>query len=95
MCLTSFIGVRIRIIILVQVEVIPQFSSKLHIWRAFFAKTVSVRVYSFAFGWKGHMFKYLNTKRGTGLPSHNEDTATERKPIPRTLEGAIYVWHSH
>ena len=31
------------------------------------------------------MFKYLNPKKkGTGLPSHNKDTATEIKPIPRT-----------
>ena len=41
------------------------------------------------------MFKYLNQKKGTGLPRHNRDTATERKPIPRSLEGAIYVLHSH
>ena len=41
------------------------------------------------------MFKYLNPKKGTGLPSHDGDTATERKPIPRTLEGAVYVLHSH
>ena len=41
------------------------------------------------------MFKYLNPKKGTGLPRHNKDTATERKPIPRSLEGAIYVLHSH
>ena len=41
------------------------------------------------------MFKYLNPKKGTGLPSHYGDTATERKPIPRTLEGAIYVLHNH
>ena len=60
-----------------------------------FAKSVSVRVYNFVYGWKGHIFKYLNPKKGTGLPSHNEDNATERKPIPRTLEGAIYVLHSH
>ena len=40
------------------------------------------------------MFKYLNPKKGTGLPSHNGDTATERKPIPRTLEDAIYVLQS-
>ena len=41
------------------------------------------------------MFKYLNPKKGTGLPRHNRDTATERKPIPRTLEGAIYVLQSY
>ena len=34
-------------------------------------------------------------KKGTGLPSHYGDTATDRKPIPRTLEGAIYVVQSH
>ena len=41
------------------------------------------------------MFKYLNPKKGTGLRSHNGDTATERKTIIRTLEGAIYFWHSY
>ena len=56
---------------------------------------VSDRVYNFVYGWKGHIFKYLNPKKGTGLPSHYGDTATERKPIPRTLEGAIYVVQSH
>ena len=56
---------------------------------------VSDRVYNFVYGWKGHILKYLNPKKGTGLPSHNGDTATERKPIPRTLEGGIYVVQSH
>ena len=83
------------IVNLEQFEVISQFSWKWRIWRAFFAKSVSVRVYNFVYGWKGHIFKYLNPKKGTVLPSHNGDTATERKPIPRTLEGAIYVLQSY
>ena len=94
-CLPSSIDVGIKIANLEQFEVISQFSWKWRIWRAFFSKSVSVRVYNFVYGWKGHMFKYLNPKKGTGLPSHDGDTATERKPIPRTLEGAIYVLQSH
>ena len=94
-CVPSFIDVGIKIAILEQVEVILKFSRKLRIWRAFFSKSVSVRVYNFVYGWKGHIFKYLNPKKGTDLPSHNGDTAIERKPIPRTLEGAIYVLQSH
>ena len=93
--LPSFIEIGIKIAILEQVEVILEFSRKWRIWRAFFSNLVSVRVYNFVYGWKGHIFKYLNPKKGTVLPSHYGDTATERKPIPRTLEGAIYVLHSH
>ena len=91
----SFIDVGITIAILEQVEVISQFSWKWRIWRAIFSNLVSDRVYNFVYGWKGHIFKYLNPKKGTGLPSHYGDTATDRKPIPRTLEGAIYVVQSH
>ena len=94
-CLPSFIDVGIKIAILEQVEVISEFSWKWRIWRAIFSNLVSDRVYNFVYGWKGHIFKYLNPKKGTGLPSHYGDTATERKPIPRTLEGAIYVVQSH
>ena len=94
-CLPSFIDLSIEIANSEQFEFISQFSWKWRIWRAFFAKSVSVRVYNFVYGWKGHIFKYLNPKKGTGLPSHNGDTATERKPIPRTLEGAIYVLQRH
>ena len=54
-----------------------------------------IRLYNFVYGWKGHIFKYLNPIKGTGLPSHYGDTATDRKPISRTLEGAIYVVQSH
>ena len=93
--LPSFIEIGIKIAILEQVEVILEFSRKWRIWRAFFSNLVSVRVYNFVYGWKGHIVKYLNPKKGTVLPSHYGDTATERKPIPRTLEGAIYVLHSH
>ena len=95
MCLPSVIDVGIKIAGLEQVEVISQFSWKWRIWRAIFLNLVSDRVYNFVYGWKGHIFKYLNPKKGTGLPSHYGDTATERKPIPRTLEGAIYVVQSH
>ena len=95
MCLPSFNDVGIKIAILEQVEVISEFSWKWRIWRAIFAKLVSDWVYNFVYGWKGHILRYLNPKKGTGLPSHNGDTATERKPISRTLEGAIYVLQSH
>ena len=104
MFLPSFIDVGITIAILEQVEVISEFSWKWRIWRVIFSNLVSDRVYNFVYGWKGHIFKYLNPKKGTVLPSHNGDTATERKPIPRTLEGAIYVlqkplereiWHGY
>ena len=94
--LPSFIEIGIKIrAILEQVEVILEFSRKWRIWRAFFSNLVSVRVYNFVYGWKGHIVKYLNPKKGTVLPSHYGDTATERKPIPRTLEGAIYVVQRH
>ena len=64
-----------------QVEVISQFSWKWRIWRAIFSNLVSDRVYNFVYGWKGHIFKYLNPKKGTGLPSHYGDTATEKKEL--------------
>ena len=95
MCLPSFIDVGIKIAGLEQVKVISQFSWKWRIWRAISSNLVSDRVYNFVYDSKGHIFKYLNPKKGTGLPSHYGDTATEREPIPRTLEGAIYVLHSH
>ena len=54
-----------------------------------FSNLVSVGVYNFGYyNYKGHIPKYLNPKKGTGLARNNG------KPIHRTLEGAIYFLHS-
>ena len=103
-CLPSFIDVGIMIAILEHVEVILFFSWKWRICRAFFWKLVSVRVYNFVYGWKGHIFKYLNQKKGTGLPSHNGDTAKEKKANSQNFRGRYLcfakplkreIWHGY
>ena len=91
MCLQSFIDVGIRI----------AFESKLKLVRntleiCIFGRAILALGYSiFLFGWKGHIFKYLSPKKGSGLARNDGDTATERKQIPRTLEGTIYFSHIH